>query len=130
MIPWLLSTTKTTLAPVRTAVSTSMPLKPKAASPLTLITGTSGRASLAPIAQPLRPLLGRRQQLPHHLSGIAGDAQLHRPLQPDLGRLDIDLDQLRFRREAAAVAEDPVQPCAEDQHDVGTLHRQAAGGAH
>ena len=36
----------------RTAVSKSMPVKPMAASPQTLMQSLSGRASLAPIARP------------------------------------------------------------------------------
>ena len=46
----LLATTKTALAPWRTAVSISIALKPKAPSPLTAITCRPGKARAAAIA--------------------------------------------------------------------------------
>ena len=59
-MPELLLTMKTIGNLQRTAVSSSIALKPKAQSPLILTTGTSGRASLAPMAKgtptPMHPL--------------------------------------------------------------------------
>ena len=66
------------------------------------------------------PWLCRRERL-HHRADVSGQRGGNRLVAVELGRLDVDLDELGvgapLRR--FAVAEQPVQPGADEQHHVG-----------
>src|SRR5437667_426710 len=123
-MPELLLTTKTMGSLWRTAVSISMQLKPKAQSPLTLTTGTSGRAStvLGPLRHASGLALQLGQDLLHDGLGIADETNLHSAVDTNLLWLDVDLDDLGVRGELAAEAEHPGEPCPYHQDHVGVPH--------
>src|SRR5205814_401067 len=106
----------------RTAVSKSMPVKPIAASPHTLMHSLSGLAVLRAFAVELLHLCD--QALQHEL-GVARDSQRHGDVLVDVGGIERRLDDLDAGRhldaevglrERAADPEDQVRLVEEGAH--------------
>ena len=63
-------------------------------------------------------------QLGEHVLGVADDRDVRRHVLGDLGRIDVDVDELRARRELGELAGDAVVEARADRADqVGLVHR-------
>ena len=96
------------------------------------------RVLLVPAVDPLPPaveaggvglqraVLGR--QLRQDALGVADDRDVRRHVLGDLGRIDVDVDELRPRRELGQLAGDAVVEAGADRDDqVGLVHRVVGG---
>ena len=77
-------------------------------------------AVLGPLRHASGLTLQRGQDLVHDGSGIADEPNLHGAVHPNLLGLDVDLDDRGVRRERAAEAEHPGEPCPDHQAGVRT----------
>ena len=92
------------------------------------------RVALLPAVDALPPLVQARRirvqrpvlvdELGQDVLGVADDRDVGRDVLGDLGRVDVDVDELRPRRELRQLAGDAVVEAGADRADqVGLVHR-------